>query len=612
MAKSHTRKKESNHRHSTHHAHTPAKPSASAGIWQVLTAIFLVLFVVSVVTGGFSGKGNLDNVEETAQAVTEHLAAKGLLAPGANTDAQTAVVESLKAIEEKDNKGKQKDDATSTAETSDTVSDKLDVELYVMSQCPYGVQAENTMFAAIKELGEQNFNLQVDYISTDLGNGQFQSLHGQPETDGNIVQLCARDVDETKYLDLVLCMNENPQSIPGNWEVCAEKLDYDVEAVRNCFEGEQGKQLLSESSANSVAASASGSPTIIIDGAQYSGGRSQTDFIRSFCSAFEEQPAACSELPEPTSFDVIVLNDERCVECAAIEAQVTPSLKAIFPGMNTRTVDYLSEEGQQLYEETQVGALPAYLFDEGAQEDDNYARIEQYLLPAGDYTSLRIGASFDPTKEICTNEIDDTGNDLVDCEDPDCTGSIECREEKEQHLQVFIMSDCPYGRKAVEALKAVQDNFGDNLDFEIHYIATEQGDGFSSLHGQYEVDENIVQLCVQEHSPDAWFDYMYCRSTNGVKDIDWKNCANENSVDVDAVQTCFDGEEGADLLREDIKLAQELGISASPTWLANNKYTFSGIDAETVKMNFCQYNSDIEGCENTLSSDTGGVAQGTC
>jgi hypothetical protein len=126
------------------------------------------------------------------------------------------------------------------------------------------------------------------------------------------------------------------------------------------------------------------------------------------------------------------------------------------------------------------------------------------------------------------------------------------------------------------------------------------------------VDEDIIQLCVKEKSPEQWFDYVYCRSTKGVKDSDWKECGEESKVDIESVQACFDGDEGKALLAEDIKIADALGVRASPTWLANNKYAFGGIDSETVKTQFCQYNSELEGCENTLSSDTGGVAEGNC
>jgi len=494
------------------------------------------------------------------------------------------------------------------------VANKLPVELYVMSQCPYGVQAEDTMFAAIQEIGEENFDLTVEYIVTDLGEGQFNSLHGEPEALGDKVQLCARDVDETKYLDLVLCMNKEPSTIPNNWEACAESLEYDVEAVRTCYEGSQGNELLSASAAITSARGATGSPTIYLNNTKYNGGREVLDFKRAFCQAFDgETPESCADIPEAVKVNLLVLNDNRCADCQIAQANIAGQLTSVFPDLQIETIDYMTTEGKALYETIGGGSLPVLLFNDDVQKAAGYSNIAQYLVPAGEYTSLLIGASFDPVAEICDNNIDDTGNGKVDCADTSCVNNMVCRETIDNQLQVFIMSDCPYGRKAVEALKGVRDNFATkDLDFEIHYIAGEQEDGFSSLHGQYEVDEDIVQLCVQKHNPDVWFDYMYCRSTNSIKDIDWKICANQFNINIEAVQTCFDDGEGADLLREDIKIAQSLGIGASPTWLANNKYTFGGIDAETVKTNFCQYNQDTTGCENTLSANTDGMASGSC
>ena len=313
---------------------------------------------------------------------------------------------------------------------------------------------------------------------------------------------------------------------------------------------------------------------------------------------------------ETGKVNLVVLNDKRCASCDT--TGVVAQLKQLFPDLEVKEVDYGSKEGKKLYESTGVVNLPALLFDDSVITAEGYPQVQRYLENKGGYLSLRIGAKHDPKAEICDNGIDDTGNGKVDCEDETCENKMECREEKLNHLQVFIMSDCPYGRKAVEALKGVVDNFGESIDYEVHYIANEAGDGFNSLHGQYEVDENIIQLCAKEHSPEKWLDYLYCRSTKGVREKDWKECAGEVGVDIEKVEACFGGEEGKNLLREDIKIANGLGISASPTWLANNRYKFSGIDAETVKTNFCNYNEDLEGCKNTLSTDTGGVASGSC
>lgn len=494
--------------------------------------------------------------------------------------------------------------------TNGEVTGKVTLDFYVMSQCPYGTQVMDAIEPVLEKLGDA-VDFEANYISTDLGNGEFQSLHGEPETKGNIVQLCAAKYNPDKYMKMIICQNQDARAIPDNWQSCATQNGLDLEKIRTCYEGEEGKQLLSQSVKKAEAAQARGSPTIYLNGEPYQGGRGENDFLRAICNAFEsDKPQACADIPPAKKVMTVVLNDERCKECDV--SGVIASLKAIFPGLETIEIVYSSEQGKKLYDEANITYLPAILFDESVKEGEGYANVKPYLLPAGKYTSLRIGAQFDPTKEICDNEIDDTGDGKIDCDDLDCKEALECREEKKSNLQVFIMSDCPYGKKAVEALKEVVDNFGSALDYEVHYIANEAEDGFNSLHGQYEVDENIIQLCVKEHSPEKWLDYIYCRSTKGVKDIDWNECAEETKVDVDAVQTCFDGDEGSGLLREDIKIANSLQIGASPTWLANNRYQFGGIDAETIKKEFCKYNEDAKGCENTLSSDTGGVPSGSC
>ncbi|MFH1506129.1 MAG: hypothetical protein ABIE94_04055 [archaeon] len=486
-------------------------------------------------------------------------------------------------------------------------ADAVPVEFYVMSQCPYGTQVVDAVAPVLEQLGP-NVDFHLDFIARAQGDG-FTSLHGQPEVDGNIAQLCAIEHEPAKYMEMIVCMNKNMQSIPGNWESCAEENDLDVSSIKTCYEGEEGEQLLTDSIAKATARQATGSPTIYIGGTKYSGSRTEAAFTTAICNAFTgDKPEVCSDIPEPVAVKAMVITDSRCASCNT--ANVESQLRGIFPGVQFQKYDYGTTEGKALYDSADIKLLPAVLFDETVTKGAGYSNVQNFLDKAGNYYSLRIGASFDPTREICDNNKDDTDNDLVDCDDPDCTGSMECREEKAGNLQVFIMSDCPYGRKAVEALYEVTGNFGDAMNYEVHYIASEQGDGFSSLHGQYEVDENIIQLCVLEHSPDMWMEYMYCRATDGVKGKDWNECAASSKVDVEAVQTCFDSGEGTGLLREDITLAQGLGVSASPTWMANNRYQFSGIDAETVRSNFCQYN-EITGCEATLTGNTG-TPSGSC
>jgi glutaredoxin len=493
-------------------------------------------------------------------------------------------------------------------QSSDVTGDKVKLDFYVMSQCPYGTQVEDAIKPVLDDIGD-NIDFNLYFIAEEVTEGNFDSLHGQPEVLGNIVQLCAIKYNPDKYMEMLACMNKNAQGIPGNWEACADDLN--KEKIQACFDGDEGKELLRESIKQTDSVGATGSPTIYLNDQPYAGGRSTMDFYRALCEELDEKPQKCEDLPEPVAVNLVVLNDKRCVECQAAQGLVA-QLKGLFPGLVVEELDYMSEKGKALYDSSELTFVPAFLFDTTVSEGEGYAQVQRYLIPQGEHLSLQVGANFNPKMEICDNGIDDTGNGKTDCEEEACKGNMVCRDEIDENLQVFIMSDCPYGRKAIEALKGFNDVVKD-VDYEVHYIASETSPGtFNSLHGQYEVDENIIQLCANKYSEDSWFDYLYCRSTKGVNGKDWKVCAEETGVDVDAVEECFDGTEGKALHSEDIKIANALGVGSSPTWLANNKYKFSGIDAETVQQNYCQYN-DVSGCENVIAaSTTADVPAGSC
>ncbi len=322
-------------------------------------------------------------------------------------------------------------------------------------------------------------------------------------------------------------------------------------------------------------------------------------------------PTGGSVAVDQTALSAIVLNDERCVECDV--TNLLAQLRTLFSAMSVKELDYNSNEGKKLYQDSSIKVLPAILFTDKIKEQTNYAQVQNYLVQAGSYLSLRIGAQFDPTAEICDNEIDDTGDGKIDCDDPDCENSMLCREEIKNKLDVFVMSQCPYGTRALDAMKEVLDNFKNNIDFDIHYIATELPDGsFSALHGQPEVDENIRELCAVKYYPDnyKYMDYIWCRNRD-IRSTDWQSCAKAAFGTADVIKTCFEGAEGKQLLSKDIEIANQLGIGASPTWLANNQVQFSGIDSETTKQNYCKANPGLAGCSNTLTASSD-VPAGGC
>ena len=479
------------------------------------------------------------------------------------------------------------------------VSEKAKVEFFLMSQCPFGLQVEKGIAPVLEKMGA-DIDFSLEFIG-QIKDGVLTSMHGQSEVDGNKVQLCAAKHNPGKYFEMILCMNKNMRAIPGNWQGCAQQQGLDVAKIKTCFEGVEGDSLLRASFEKAQKRRARGSPTMYIGGKPYRGPRSEVAFTRAICEAFpKDKPKLCAELPEPVKVPVTIVTDKRCKKCRAQFWE--GRMKSMFPGAVVTILDYADPEGKKLYGELNLKLLPAILFGKEVEKADNYARVRRFLTPVGDYLSFRSGAKFDPTKEICDNGIDDTGNGKIDCDDPDCKNNMICRKEIANKLDVFVMSQCPYGVRALDAMKEVLDNFESKIDFDVHFVGNIQGGKPTSMHGQPEVDENIREICAIKYYSKKYkyMDYILCRNKN-IRSADWQACTGDNGISTAKIEKCFSSGEGEKLLLEDLEIALGLGFGASPTWLASNKFKFSGADAETIKKKMCQHNKGLPNCDKKLS-----------
>jgi hypothetical protein len=362
-------------------------------------------------------------------------------------------------------------------------------------------------------------------------------------------------------------MNQDYQNIPANWENCAKEREYDVETLRECYEGEEGTKLLRESFQKAAEAGATGSPTYIVEGSSSVGAKQKNDLLRLICNNLDEgsKPEECGSIPEctsnsdctaepdmvgicenpgteeakcvykePSTVNMIVLGDERCGPECNTESLVS-QLDGLILDANITEYDYSSEEGKALYEETDLQYLPAVLFDDTINSSQAFQNLKPYLVEAGDYYSLRIGAEFDPTKEICDNEKDDTGDGLVDCEDPDCEGNYLCMEKRDTpKVELFVMSHCPYGTMAEKGMLPVAELLQDKIDFEVKFVNY-------AMHGEKELKEQMVQYCIQKEQEDMYLSYLRCfLGTESGSEQESIECREEVGIDEDALNTCLE------------------------------------------------------------------------
>lgn len=148
---------------------------------------------------------------------------------------------------------------------------KPTLELFVMSYCPYGVQAEERIIPIVKAFGDKiDFRLQFIAQEKKVASAgditPFVSLHGYPEVAENIRQLLIAQEYPDRYLDYIWCRGKK---LNKSWENCAEKLGIDVDRIQMLFNAPEAEQLFRENIKRAAVLGIKASPTILVDGHKF-------------------------------------------------------------------------------------------------------------------------------------------------------------------------------------------------------------------------------------------------------------------------------------------------------------------------------------------------------
>jgi len=201
-------------------------------------------------------------------------------------------------------------------------------------------------------------------------------------------------------------------------------------------------------------------------------------------------------------------------------------------------------------------------------------------------------------------------------------------EEKESaksdkpEVKLFVMSYCPYGLQAQKAMLPVMELLGDKADIEIAFVNY-------IMHGEKEIDENLVQYCIQEEQNDKFIAYASCFTASGDSD----SCLSQVGVNIDALNSCVSATDEAFKITEGFNdkstwlsgrypkflvqddLNTQYGVSGSPTLIINGKQAQpASRSPEAFKQAVCgAFNNPPEECSQALSDApaSSGIGGGT-
>ncbi len=477
---------------------------------------------------------------------------------------------------------------------------KVEVELYVMSQCPYGTQAEDALFPVLKDYSQTELKLGFIGDMKDGADGktQFGSLHGQPEVDENIRQLCARELAPGKWLDYVLARNKAVKS--PDWQSVAKAAGIDAAAMEACFK-EAGVKKYIDNLSLAKARKADASPTIYIDGAVYSGPRTREGFEWDVCAALKKKggavPASCAKAlaspkpaggpggggdgncGSPVSFDIRIVNESGCKVCAP---SLLETIKKFHPSAKIIEISASSAEGKALIARHGARALPLYVLDKAVEGEPKFQETLSnfYSVSAGAYI-IKPG----PGIYLPVVQLD--------------------RKKDPYHLDIFVEALSPLTVQVAADLSAFLSENADSLkDLSLSWhlvtqeapspeaaaapsgskkvaLAAASPTRLTATGGDAEVAESVRQACLFQYASFSDFmTYLNCRYYNTADSGRAASCLRPEGN----IKTCIESGEGEKFLRADAKFAAGLEIKA-PAFMWENRYgpfKWGSVDLRTL------------------------------
>ena len=166
-------------------------------------------------------------------------------------------------------------------------SDNPSAELFVMTHCPFGTQAEKGFIPAIKALeGVADLNIRFVHY--------YMHTNNQEEVE-TPRQVCIREEQSEKYLDYLECFLGGTSGSVAEALACEKKVGIDSDLLANCIESERGETYYMEDSVLSEKYGVRGSPTLVINGVQANSGRDAESYLNTICSSFSEVPEECMQ-----------------------------------------------------------------------------------------------------------------------------------------------------------------------------------------------------------------------------------------------------------------------------------------------------------------------------
>lgn len=269
-------------------------------------------------------------------------------------------------------------------------------DLYIMSQCPYGIDALKEFVKFLSKTPKIEWN--IWFIGNIENDTVLTSLHGPEEVKDEMIWLAIKNLYPSKWYDFLKIRADS--MIPT--ELILKRMSIPSEEVYRWIT-KNGNSQLGGHYLRSRRMNIKASPTLLINNIPYEKMISSSRLLKDECEHTDKKSAQCDSLPQciddtdckqkgkigkcvekkcvfkdalPFSFSVITADSTR----QHPEKTVIATTEDLFPGAIIEKITMNSDMGKSLINSFSPEALPFYMFNKDVKQAHNFDQIESGLI----------------------------------------------------------------------------------------------------------------------------------------------------------------------------------------------------------------------------------------
>jgi predicted DsbA family dithiol-disulfide isomerase len=508
----------------------------------------------------------------------------------------------------------------------------ITMDLFVMSMCPYGTQAQNIIIPIVKDLKDK-IHLNIFFIATEntknktpvenkneadnkrpvsqpqelcinsaqQSSGKFSSLHGQKEVTEDIRQLVIIKYFKEKYYDYLAIRNQNIES--SDPVVIMKSVGIDSDYVENIVKAEEGEKILSENIKEAQKRNINASPTIFINGQVINDNITSNRINRNLCKYISL--STCNDLPICGSDnDCAARNDmitacinpeskeSQCIYGTNIPVKITvindPNIPVLnpevllnmlrndFPAAVFTSLDYRSDDGKELLKEYSPDFLPTIILEAKIEDSIRFPKIAQLIRKNGDAYIFK--AEFLPNRFYFKRPQKSNALELF----------VNSISENANRLENILLADNRYSftiNYNASLIKKKNDNqlvISQKDEGGYDLSKTEYLYDIRSNFGKDDLYEDIRQLCISKYNPELINSYLRCFTNEFSRQASTNRCLEFILMDNKKISNCIKDSDGIEMLAKNAAYGNSIGIGSDAAVLLHNQILLQEFDFNTI------------------------------